>query len=427
MIAALLGCYFSACTIALKTYSRSRLSELLDVAGRTNDLQRLIDRDEPMQLVTTTIRTSLNFVVLLSSLYFFEVHYISWNIGWRYTAGFAMAGAVVSVFTVAIPISWARYRAEKLLAGALPVLNMCVTLFLPVAKVLHAFDPIVRRISGADMEQPDSEDAVSDEVMSVVEDHETSGKVDRIQKEMIEAVFEFPSLTAEEIMTPRTDIKGIDVTSSIQDVKKHVDENGHSRIPVYEDNLDHIIGILYAKDLIQFLDNTAMAKFDLRQIMRQAMMVPETKSVQELLAEFRSRQVHIAILLDEYGGTAGLISIEDILEELVGEIQDEYEPTKEEPTITRVNETTLDVEGRVHVDDLNDQLDVGLPEDEDYDTVAGFVVATLGRIPDEGETFEFENLRLTITDADRTKVNRVRVVRLEPADLTGDAGHGHGK
>ena len=426
LIAACVGCYFAACTIALRTFSRPRLTELLEEQAQTDRLEPLTRRRTQLQLVTATIRTVMSLVVLLAVLFLFERH-IAWHVLGQYAAVLGVTGVIVSIFTVAIPGSWARYQPEKLLAWSIPVLFAAFHLMRPVVKCLHLFDPIVRRISGADVEadEEDEMEALTDEVMSVVEDRDGNGKVDETQKDMIEAVFELPTMTADEIMTPRTEIEGLESDATPDDIKQYIKEHGHSRIPVYEDNLDQILGLLYAKDLIHFLDAPDMTGFDLKQVMREAMMVPETKSVHDLLAEFKAKKVHIAIVLDEYGGTAGLVTIEDILEELVGEIQDEYEPGDDEAVITRVSDDTVDVDGRVHVDDINDQLDVDLPEDEDYDTVAGYVVATLGHIPQVGETVEHENVKLTVTEADRTKVIQVRIHKTaSQAPPNGDTGHG---
>ena len=422
LLACVVGAYFAASNIALKTFSRTRLTELLEPLGKAHRAADFAARAQALQLATGTIRISLSLVVLLAMLYFFEQR-TQWPEPWPYVAAFLVAGTLVSVFIVAIPSSLARYRAEALLARTMPLLNVCLLVFTPVVKALHLFDPIVRRVTGADADRDDDDDKISDEVLSVVEDHESNGRVDRVQKAMIEAVFEFPSITAGEIMTPRTATDGIEATATLAQVKAQVLDQGHSRIPVYEEDLDHILGVLYVKDLIRFLGEADTSTFDLRQVMRPAWMVPETKPVRELLGEFKARKVHMAILLDEYGGTAGLISIEDIIEELVGEIQDEYEPTEDEPTITPVDDRTADVDGRVRVDDLNDHLGLDLPEDEDYDTLGGFVFAKLGHIPEVGESFVFEDVKLTITEAERTKVNRVRVERQAP---TKSNGHGEG-
>jgi CBS domain containing-hemolysin-like protein len=167
------------------------------------------------------------------------------------------------------------------------------------------------------------------------------------------------------------------------------------------------------KDLIPYVGQDSGQPFDLRSILREPYMVPESKPVHELLTEFKVSKVHMAIVLDEYGGTAGLVTIEDILEEIVGEIQDEYEPVDETPPgIERLDEQTVLVDARLRVDDLMDELDLELPEDRDYDTVGGFVLATLGHLPQAGEQFDFDGVRVTVTEAERTRVNRVRVERI---------------
>jgi putative hemolysin len=150
--------------------------------------------------------------------------------------------------------------------------------------------------------------------------------------------------------------------------------------------------------------------FDIRKVVREAVFVPESKTLRDLLGQFKTSKVHLAMVLDEYGGTAGLVTIEDVLEEIVGEIHDEHEPPgEEEPAIERVSDNTFDIDGRVRIDEANDELNVTLPEDEDYDTVGGFVFATLGRIPETGESFSYDNIHITVTDAEKTRVNKVRL------------------
>lgn len=415
ILGSLLVCYFSACNIALKSPSRKRLADGLGTDPELDRVSLFYQRQPMLLLLTGTARVVLSLLVLLTVLYYFEETLIDWSRPAIYTLAFMIAVVLVSISAVAIPVSWARYQREGLLVLSLPLLYAMLVVFSPMIWSLHLFDPVVRRISGADLEDTDDND-LSEEVLSVVEDHEDGGEVDDVQKEMLEAVFDLSSTDAEQIMTPRTDVQGIEVDATIQDVKDAVMEHGHSRIPVYEQTIDNIVGILYAKDLIRHLGDDG--PFDLRSILRDAMMVPESKNVGELLAEFKARKVHIALVLDEYGGTAGLVTIEDILEELVGEIQDEYEAAEETPSIHRVNETTLHVDARVEIDDLNDELQIGLPEDEDYDTVGGFVFATIGHIPRVGESFEFEGFRFTVTEAQRTHVVRIEVVALDSEDAS---------
>jgi len=411
LAACLLSGYFGACNIALKTFSRARLSELLEDLGQAQRFEPFVQRKSRLILLTGTVRICLSLVVLLLVLSFFERRFPQADRPTQYLLALCVAGLAVSVFAVAIPVSIARYHRERLLARSIPFLNVCLMLFWPVVWAMNLLDPVIRRITGGDtLARGDSH--LSDEILSVVEEHNDNGAVDERQKEMLEAVVEFPTTEVSQIMSPRTDVQGIDIQSTLEEVRAAILRDGHSRIPVYQESLDHIVGILYTKDLIQFIGNDR--PFELRKVLRDVMMVPESKPVRELFAEFKARKVHIAIVLDEYGGTAGLVTIEDIIEEIVGEIQDEYEPVEDGPLIRRMDENTVEVDARVYIDDLNDELDAQLPEDKDYDTVGGFVFATLGHIPEVGERFEFDDIHFTVTAAERTKVSRVRLERVQP-------------
>ena len=414
IIGSLLVCYFSTCNIVLKTLSRKRLTDRLGAGYDPIQLDRFIQRQPMLLLMTGTLRAVLNLVVTFAILYRIEEKLDGqWPLLMIYLVTFLIAGVVLSIFAVAIPVSWARYQRESLVAVSMPLLNTMLFVFRPIVWSLHLFDPIIRRISGIDLNE--EEDDLSEEVLSMVEHHEDGAEVDEAQKEMIEAVFDLSDTDAEQVMTPRTDVKGIEVNASLDQIKDTILQHGHSRIPVYEETIDNIVGILYAKDMIKFIGDGE--DFDLRSVLREAMMVPESKNVGELLAEFKAKKIHIALVLDEYGGTAGLVTIEDILEELVGEIQDEYEVVDDTPQIERIDAETLHVDARVEIDDLNDELDVELPEDEDYDTVGGFVFATLGHIPKAGETFEYEGVCFKVTEAERTRVVRVEV-KTQPSEKT---------
>lgn len=428
-VACVLSCYFSATHSVLKTFSRKRLTDLLEARGQHGQAEYVHGHLPELQLMTGLLRACLGLVVTLTTIYLVE----SWTnpvdplAVWPFVVAFPIAALLLGIFTVAIPVSWAQYRAERLLAWSVPLLRVLAIITLPVTKPLSLFDPVVRRISGVDLH--DDDDDLSDQVLAAVEDHEEGDTVADDQKQMIEAVFDLRDTDAGEIMTPRTDVQGIELPATLDQVKTAVLEYGHSRVPVYRENLDDIVGILYAKDLIELLNtpqtsggtseaSTEMllpvaSDFDLETILREPFLVPESKKVLELLHEFRATKVHLAIVLDEYGGTAGLITIEDILEEIVGEIQDEYEPEDETPEAIEIDETSAKVDARMHLDDLNDQLNLDLPEDEDYDTVGGFVFAELGHIPDVGETFEAHGVKVTVDEAERTKVIAVTVEKLE--------------
>jgi putative hemolysin len=274
---------------------------------------------------------------------------------------------------------------------------------------MHSIDSAVASVTDVSGNSPteQAEQEIQEEILSVVEEGEKEGIVDKQERVMIESVIQFRDTTVGQVMTARTDVVGLAIGSTLPQVREVVEESGHSRIPVYEGSLDHIIGILYARDMIKHL-GLPPARFDIRSAMRPAFYVPETKPLKDLLQDFRLQKVHMAIVLDEYGGTAGLVSIEDVLEELVGDISDEHEP-QEPAMIRRLDEHTVEVDARVRIDELNRNLSVNLPEDAGYETVGGFISATLGRIPQNGTTFEHPGMKFTILDAEPQVVNRVKI------------------
>jgi len=216
-----------------------------------------------------------------------------------------------------------------------------------------------------------------------------------------------------QIMTARPEIVALEVKASMDEVKKTLEESGHSRLPVYEGTLDHIVGVLYARDLLQHLGQPSEV-FSVRAAMRPVVFVPEIKPLRDLLKDFRVQKVHIAIVADEYGGTAGLVTIEDILEELVGEISDEHEPAGPS-SIKRIDERTAEVDARMYLGDFNRHMGLHLPDDAGYETLGGFVSVTLGRIPSVGTTFEQDGVKYTIVAAEPQRVDRVKVEMPAPA------------
>ncbi|MGB0768640.1 MAG: hemolysin family protein [Phycisphaeraceae bacterium] len=419
LAACVFGCYFAACHTALKSFSRRRLTEQLSADGKDVLAERFIERDDALLLMTGVLRIAFSTIIALGVLRVVERAHWFDNSPWaEYALAFAVAALLLSVFIVALPTSWARYSRESLLALSAPLLLVLNIAFAPVAAMLYLIDPMVRRISGVDLIN-DADSDLSEEVLSTIEQHDTEEEIDETQRVMLEKIIGLSDRDAGEIMTPRTDIEGIEVASPLMQVREAVLEFGHSRIPVYEESLDNIVGILYVRDLVHFVGSDD--EFDLRQLLREPFMVPESKPVIDLLGEFKQLKVHMAIVLDEYGGTQGLITIEDVLEEIVGEIQDEYEEDEVEPSILPVAEGVHEVDARVEIPHLEDQLDIELPEDRDYDTVGGLVFAELGRIPEVGEDFEIEGHRVTVTDAERTKVLKVKV---EKVGDDGEASNG---
>lgn len=226
---------------------------------------------------------------------------------------------------------------------------------------------------------------------------------------MIEKIMEFRDVQVNEVMTPRTDLFCIEVETTMEETLKIAKRTSHSRIPVYSGNRDTIVGILYLKDLLRRIDNGNLASVTLREIMRKPLFTPETKFISDLLREFQASKIHIAIVVDEYGGTSGIATIEDLLEEIVGEIQDEYDAEEEVP-LKRIAEDTVDVDAKFHIDELNRELGLDLPEGDGFETLGGFVFSQLGKVPRVGDNFRHGPVEFTVLDADERRINRLQLV-----------------
>ena len=232
------------------------------------------------------------------------------------------------------------------------------------------------------------------------------------EHELIHGLVDFKLIIAREVMTPRVDIIAISYKSSFNNVINVITESGHSRIPIYEEGFDNIIGVLYAKDLLSYLENKEKEKnFNLKNISRDVIFIPESKLISDLLKEFQEMNIHMGIVVDEYGGTAGLITLEDILEEIVGEIQDEYD--KEDEEIIKISDDKFILLGKVDINSLNELLGNDFKfEDEDYDTIGGFIFQQSGNIPEKGYNFDFNNYNFKVVEVKNNRISKVMVTKI---------------
>jgi len=402
--------FFSACANALRMFSRMRLQEAFTTADgeeRPHLVEQVVENTDKLALACAFYRLVFNMGALLLMVAVLSVLHQELNVV-SYVLAFIISLAIFSVFSLAIPYAWAKYAGEKLISRTYQVLAVFTFLAAPVLYILQIYDGFVRRLAGvAPATAEEKQEEKHEEFLEDLEQHRMEGAVDEEEQEMIENVLELRESTAGEIMTPRTELVAVEVNADRPTVLETIQKVGHSRIPVYEENIDSIVGLIYAKDLLAEIGKDP-AQFSLRDRMREAYYVPETKPLRALLHEFQNQKLHIAVVLDEYGGTAGIVTLEDILEELVGPIADEYEETPQE-SIRKIDENTIEVDARTYVDDLNDEWSLDLPEDEDYDTVGGFVFSRLGYIPKTGEHFDYDNLKFTIASAEPRRVKRVKI------------------
>ncbi len=326
-----------------------------------------------------------------------------WLQGWQRAAGFVCAWLV---FGELLPAAIARAVAEFLVAKLGLLMRLALVPALPLGAAAEHVERFVERLTG--QAPADKEDEIEDEIRSIVAEGRAEGVVPRDEQRLIEAVLRFDDRDVAEVMTPRTDIMGIDVSTSLDEAVGLAASSGHSRMPVYEGSLDDIVGIFYAKDALAHWQGPKKAA--LREIVRKPFFIPESRPVRGLLEELRRQKVHIAVVIDEYGGTAGLVTIEDIVEELVGEITDEYD-AEQAPHIIKGPDGSVEALGRARIDEVNEAVGVDLPMEEDFDTIAGFVSARLGRIPRKGENLEFQGLAVDVLAADARRIVRLRLAK----------------
>jgi putative hemolysin len=248
-----------------------------------------------------------------------------------------------------------------------------------------------------------------DELKTWAESEEEPGSLEREERKMIYSIFQFGETLTREIMIPRIDIISLDVKTSLPDAIQMFLDSGHSRLPVYESTIDNVIGLLYAKDLLKTSSRTE-EQVSLRELLRPEYFVPETKKVDELLAEMQSQRIHMGLVVDEYGGVAGLVTLEDIVEEIVGEIRDEYDTTNEEVLYQEVGQDQYTFQGRIDLDEFNEVMNSHLPKDE-ADTLAGYLYDQMGRVPQGGESIMVDGLTFTIEQVTGRRIRRVRVQR----------------
>jgi CBS domain containing-hemolysin-like protein len=430
--AVLLGAVFSTVQVALRAVSRVALEELVggprrgggEDARLPRALEAILDDLPGHSAAVAVPRVIANLLVGVAT--------VLWVAGLRGVpvaglaeAGIGVLGAAVVIWIsgVVIPFAIAEHAAERVVVAFTWLIRGATIALGPLRLLVGFTTEVVRRLAGE--EAKDTPEAREAELLSLVEESEREGDLDESAREMIEAVVEFRTTTVEQIMTPRTEIQGFQYTDDLDAVRQAARDATHSRIPVYNESLDSVVGVLYLKDLLRWLvsHRPSGEGFRLSDVLRKATYVPETKTVRELLAELLEQKVHIAFATDEYGGLSGLVTIEDIIEEVFGEIRDEYEPEEEALPVVVIDAAAraAEIDARAEIDEANDELetiDLELPENDDWDTVGGFVVTTMGKIPDAGETLRHGGLLVTVLEAEPTRVVKVRVEHAEPGIQT---------
>jgi magnesium and cobalt exporter, CNNM family len=425
----LLEGFFVAAEIALVSVRRSRIDQLVDEdRPGARRVRRLLD--EPGRFLAVS-QLGLTFIGFFASA-FAAVSLARQLAGLLVGAGIDAGTADgVSLLIVTILLALFTILFAELVPKTLALANaerVSLSLSLPIDFLARALGPIIVLLTGITnaivrlfgAEVSSEAQITAEELRLIVERGGEQGVLEAEEEQMINAVIELGTRRVHEVMVPRIAMVTLPVTASFEEATEMIIAEGHSRIPVYEETIDQIVGILYAKDLLPFLKQGSPDTAVLRTLLRTPVLVPESMTVDDLLHELQRRKVHLAIVLDEYGGTAGLVTIEDLLEEIVGEIQDEYDV--EEPLIVKLSDDEARVDGRADVDELSELFDTTLDlEDEaEYDTVGGLIYHRIGGVPKPGDEVKVDGLTLTVESTDGRRVGKVLVVRSRDEQVPAD-------
>lgn len=315
------------------------------------------------------------------------------------------------IFGEITPKTFARHNARKLVNPLIYVIYPIYFVLFPAVWVLSHFAVfLVHRLGGHTTRVGPM--ATEEDIAYLIRLSHEEGVFKQDQGQMLQSVITFRDTCAREIMVPRTDLFSLNLTDSFEEVISQVTQHGYTRWPVYDEDIDHVVGVFYVKDLINFQVHGSK-NFVLKDHVRKALFIPDSMKLDSVLREFQRRKVHLAIVVDEYGGTAGIVTLEDILEEIVGEIRDEYDKEEEEQTVKPLGENHFLADGRTNIADLERLTGVSLPDDESYDTLGGFMISTFGKIPRKNAEFVYGDWKFRIVEVEEKRVIKVEIQRTE--------------
>lgn len=408
LILLLLSGFFSSSETALTTVSKIKMRSLAEDGNKRAGMVLDIIENHKSKMLSAILIGNNIVNIAASSL--------ATTLAYRF--GGYMVSIVTALLTVAIlvfgeitPKNMATIRAEKLSLSVIPIIKALMTVLTPVIYIINLFSRGILALFRIDLNAADST-MTEDELRTIVDVSHEDGVIESEEKEMIYNVFDLGDAKAKDVMVPRVHVTFADINSTYQELIEIFKEDKYTRLPVYEETTDNVVGTINMKDLLLFEDRE---HFQVKDILREAYFTYEYKNISELLVEMRDASYNIAIVLDEYGETAGLITLEDILEEIVGEIHDEYDEN-EEDFFQMINEQEYVVEGSVSLDDLNDRLGLEL-ESEDYDSLGGFMIEHLDRLPEMGDELTTEEgIRMIVEKLDKNRVELVHIYLPEKAD-----------
>jgi CBS domain containing-hemolysin-like protein len=405
--------FLAAAETGLTRMSRARAIHLAEEQRRgAAQLLRLVE--QPARFLNLVLLLVLVVQVFATALF---TSVLSRLVGGG--LGVAIAATVMTILTFIFaevaPKTYAVQQTDRAALAVAPVVYVLTRLPVlgPLTRLLIGIGNVVTPGKGLKSGPFVSEE----EIRAMVDEAERDDVIEEEEREMIHSIFEFGDTILREVMTPRPDMVAVPVSTSLQEVLELILRSGYSRIPVYQDDIDNVVGLAYAKDVLRRLHD-GQADKPLADILRPAPVMPESMKAAECLREMRRRKSHMVVVIDEYGGTAGLVTIEDLLEEIVGEIADEYD--QEDPNVEPLPDGDYRVNARLGIDEVNELLDVQLPSTE-WDTIGGLLINLVGGVPREGQELEFQGLRLTAERVQGRRIGRVRIRRVAPPETQEDA------
>lgn len=411
-----INAFFSATEMAIVSLNKNKIRMLSEEGNKkAKILEKLME--EPTKFLST-IQVGITFASFLSSAFAatgmsseFASYLRRYNIAYSEQIAIIVVTIILAYATLLFgelyPKRIALQSAEKIAMFSVRPIVYISKITLPFIKFLSFSTNLLIRITGFSTENLE-EKVSKEEIRSLVEVGQEHGVINETEREMINSIFEFDDKLADEVMTPRTDVYLININKPLEEYLDELLEENYSRMPVYEEDIDNIIGILYMKDFVTEAYKYGFRNVNIRNILQEPYFVPETKNIDKLFKELKNSKIHMAILIDEYGGFSGVVTIEDLIEEVMGDIDDEYDDY--EPHIRKIDINTYVANGLLAIDDLNEYLDINLVSD-DCDTISGFLINIMGRIPEEGEKrlIKYENITFKIEEIKEKRIEKIKI------------------
>lgn len=418
--------FFAASEIAIITLNENKIQKMAEEGHKKARQIIKLTANSSNFLATIQIGVTLaGFLTSATAAQSLAVPLTNWLVGLSpllaqysvvvHTVSVVLITVIMAFFNLVlgelVPKRIAMQKAEAISFAAIGILGAVAIVMRPFVKLLSVSTNVVVRLFGLD---PNAavDNVTEEEIRMMVDVGGQKGVIEDTQKEMINNIFEFDDITAEDIMTPRTDVEAVEVSEGLAEALRSCVDGGYSRLPIYKEEIDNIVGVLHVKDLLPYVGQEIPKDVTIRHIMRETYFIPRTKKCRDLFAEMSEKRIQMSIVVDEYGGFSGIVTMEDLLESIVGNIQDEYDQEEEE--VTKTGENTFEVDGSIDIEELGEVLNIRFPDGE-YDTLAGYIMDVLGRIPGEDEHPEvkFKNATFTVMEMDERRIERVHI-QVEP-------------